>query len=111
MKKIENMNKSKNREINEIYKELNKHPDLITFDIWDVDDIVERIAGDIKDVKFRDLVRKRTIKNKKVFKREISKLYDFIYYDYFHLTDIIDYSGFFDDIIESYPNYEEEKFK
>jgi hypothetical protein len=98
------------RDIKEIYKELIKHPDYIVFDCWDVDDIVDRIIGDIKDVKFREQVRKITKKNKKIIGENISEIY---YSNYFInvLYELIEESGIFDDIIESYPNYYDEKYK
>ena len=98
------------RDIKEIYKELVEHPDYITFDMWDVDDIVDIIVGDIKDVKFREQVRKITIKNRKIIGENISK----IYYSYNHIDsiyEIIYEIESFDDIIESYPNYYDEKYK
>jgi hypothetical protein len=102
--------KKPNKDIKEIYKELVEHPDYIVFDIWDVDDIVDRIVGDIKDVKFRELVRKRTIKNKKLIGENIAEVYYSNYYNIV-LYELIDESGIFDDIIESYPNYYDEKYK
>jgi len=98
------------RDIKEIYKELVEHPDYIAFDIWDVDDIVNMIVGDIKDVKFREQVRKITIQNKKILSENISKIYN----SYNHIDtiyEIIYENEIFDDIIESYSNYYDEKYK
>jgi hypothetical protein len=95
------------RDINEIYKDLVEHPDYIVFDIWDVDDIVNRIVGDIKDVNFRELVRKRTIKNKKIIGKRIYEIYDTNCY-HNNLYESIECSGIFDDLIEGYPNYYDE---
>jgi hypothetical protein len=107
MKKIENIIKSKHRELKEIYKELDEHPEILSYDVLDADEVTDIIVGDIKDVNFRELVRKITIKNKKVFEEELEIPYEklfmnniltFLYYD----IDI------YDDIIKDYPNYEEE---
>ena len=98
------------RNIKEIYKELVEHPDYIVYDIWNVDDIVDIIVGEIKDVKFREQVRKITIKNKKMIGENISK----IYYSYNYIDiiyELMDEIEIFDDIIENYPNYYDEKYK
>jgi hypothetical protein len=95
------------RDIKEIYKELVDHPDYIVFDIWDVDDVVDRIVGDIKDVKYRELVRKRTIKNKNIIGKRISEVYDSNWY-HNDLYLKIDCCGIFDDLTEGYSNYEDE---
>ena len=97
------------RDINEIYKELVEHPDFIVFDIWDVDDIVNRIVGDIKDIKFRESVRKITIKNKKKIGERIYKVYDSNCY-HNDLYEFIEGSEIFDDLIEGYPNYYDEHY-
>ena len=103
------MKKTKYREVKEIYKELNEHPEILIYDVLDVDDVVDIIVGDIKDIKFRELVKNKTIKNKKVFEKELELPYQklfmnnvipFLYYD----IDI------YDDIIKGYPNYDEEWF-
>jgi hypothetical protein len=103
------MKKTKYREVKEIYKELNEHPEILSYDVLDVDDVVDIIVGDIKDIKFRELVKNKTIKNKKVFEKEMELPYQklfmnnvipFLYYD----IDI------YDDIIKGYPNYDEEWF-
>jgi hypothetical protein len=103
------MKKTKYRELKEIYKELDEHPEILSYDVLDADEVTDIIVGDIKDVNFRELVRKKTIKNKKVFEEELEILYEklfmnnilpFLYYD----IDI------YDDIIKGYPNYEEERF-
>ena len=103
------MKKTKYREVKEIYKELNEHPEILIYDVLDVDDVVDIIIGDIKDIKFRELVKNKTIKNKKVFEKEMELPYQklfmnnvipFLYYD----IDI------YDDIIKGYPNYDEEWF-
>jgi len=103
------MKKTKYREVKEIYKELNEHPEILSYDVLDVDDVVDIIIGDIKDIKFRELVKNKTIKNKKVFEKEMELPYQklfmnnvipFLYYD----IDI------YDDIIKGYPNYDEEWF-
>ena len=101
------MSKIKQRDIKEIYKELVEHPDFIVFDIWDVDDIVNRIVGDIKDVKFRESVRIRTIINKKKIGKRISEVYDSNWY-HNDLYSKIDCSGIFDDLTEGYSNYDDE---
>ena len=103
------MKKTNYREVKEIYKELNEHPEILIYDVLDVDDVVDIIVGDIKDIKFRELVKNKTIKNKKVFEKELELPYQklfmnnvipFLYYD----IDI------YDDIIKGYPNYDEEWF-
>jgi hypothetical protein len=101
------MSKIKQRDINEIYKELVEHSDYIYFDIWDVNDIVNRIVGDIKDVKFRESVRIRTIINKKKIGKSISEVYDSNWY-HNDLFTKIECSGIFDDLTEGYPNYDDE---
>jgi hypothetical protein len=103
------MNKSKYRELKEIYKELDEHPEILSYDVLDADEVTDIIIGDIKDVNFRELIRKETIKNKKVFEEELKIPYEklfmnniipFLYYDI----------EIYDDIIKDYPNYEEEWF-
>lgn len=104
------MSIKKHRDIKKIYKELLEHPDCIVFDIWDVNDIVNRIVGDIKDVKFRESVKKITIKNKKKIGKRISEVYESNYY-YDDLYEYIEGSGIFDELIEGYPNYYDEHYK
>ena len=103
------MNKSKYRALKEIYKELDEHPEILSYDVLDAYEVTDIIVGDIKDVNFRELVRKETIKNKKVFEEELeipyeklfmNNIFPFLYYD----IDI------YDDIIKGYSNYEEERF-
>lgn len=102
------MKNKKYRDINEIYKELVNHPDFIFFDCWDIDDVSRYVIGDIKNKSF---IRK--IKNRiRLKKDEIGKeLWNF----YFNCdgilntkSEIIMCSGFFDDIIDEYPNYDDE---
>jgi hypothetical protein len=107
MKKIENIIKSKHRELKEIYKELDEHPEILSYDVLDADEVTDIIVGDIKDMNFRELIRKETIKNKKVFEEELEIPYEKLFIN--NILTFLHYDiDIYDDIIKGYPNYEEE---
>ena len=103
------MKKTKYRELKEIYKELDEHPEILSYDVLDADEVTDIIVGDIKDVNFRELVRKETIKNKKVFEEELEIPYEKLFMN--NILPFLHYDiDIYDDIIKDYPNYEEEWF-
>jgi hypothetical protein len=103
------MKKIKCRELKEIYKELDEHPEILSYDVLDADEVTDIIVGDIKDLNFRELVRKKTIKNKKVFEEELEIPYEKLFMNNI-LPFLYYYIDIYDDIIKGYPNYEEERF-
>jgi len=53
--KTKKMKKTKHRELKEIYKELDEHPEILSYDVLDADEVTDIIVGDIKDVNFSRL--------------------------------------------------------